>query len=267
MLAFFKIITTSFTIGSGGSAGVFGPTIFIGAMLGGGVGAFFHMFFPDVVVQPEAFILVGMSSFFAGVANAPLASLIMVCEMTGGYGLIAPLMIVSAFNILFLKKFSIYEKQVKNKFFSPAHLGNMRVNVLKEHMVSSIVKKEHVISVNPEMNLRFLNKIIEESSQMSFPVVQKGDNKYVGIVSIDNVREIMFKRHTEDLLIVEDVMMPPEKIEENIDLHQALGVFLKSGYNEVPVVDSDDTIIGMLSHSDIISAYDKTVDDITNGKT
>lgn len=265
-LAFFKIIATSFTIGSGGSAGVFGPTIFIGAMLGGGVGAFFHKFFPEIVLQPEAFILVGMSSFFAGVANAPLASLIMVCEMTGGYGLIAPLMLVSAFNILFLKKHSIYEKQVENKFYSPVHLGNMRVNILKEHTVSSIVKREHVICVNPETNLKLLNKIIEQTSQMSFPVLTKDDNKFVGIVSIENVREIMFKRHSEDLLITADVMKPSEKISVDIDLHEALGVFLKSGYHEVPVVDENDAIIGMLKHSDINTAYDQAVSTIMSHK-
>ena len=74
-----KILTTSLTIGSGGSGGVFGPTLFIGGMLGGAVGFVGHSFFPEVVQQPGAYVLVGMAAFFAGVAKAPLGALLMVC--------------------------------------------------------------------------------------------------------------------------------------------------------------------------------------------
>ena len=106
-LAFLKIAATSFTISSGGSGGVFGPSLFIGAMLGGAVGQLAHAWFPGVVSSPGAFALVGMAAFFAGVAKAPIRALFMVCEMTGGYQLIVPIMFTSVVAILLSQHWSL----------------------------------------------------------------------------------------------------------------------------------------------------------------
>ena len=107
-----KIVATSFTISSGGSGGVFAPSLFIGSMLGGAFGNFCQRFFPHIITEPGAFVLVGMGGFFAGVAKVPIAALIMVAEMTGGYSLIVPMMIVSSLSYLLLGNASLYEKQV-----------------------------------------------------------------------------------------------------------------------------------------------------------
>ena len=120
-IIFLKIFATSFTIGSGASGGVFGPSIFIGGVLGAIVGHLSHHFFPDIVVSPIPYIVVGMAGFFAGVANAPIGSVIMVCELTGGYQLLAPLLIVAVLSIILSSKLSIYKEQKLNKFRSPAH--------------------------------------------------------------------------------------------------------------------------------------------------
>ncbi len=128
LFAFFallKIVTTTFTVQSGGSGGVFGPSLFIGGMLGGLVGTLSHHFFPEHVTSVAPFIVVGMASFFAGVANASIAALVMVSELTGGYELLPPLMVVSVIALIFSRKWSIYRNQVKNKFFSRAHLWDM----------------------------------------------------------------------------------------------------------------------------------------------
>ena len=95
-LAMLKILATGCSIGSGGSGGVFGPSLFIGGMLGGAVGVLGHQLFPDIVSEPGAYAIVGMASFFGGVANTPLAALIIVTEMTGSYHLLPPLMLVGA---------------------------------------------------------------------------------------------------------------------------------------------------------------------------
>jgi len=84
-LVFAKIAATSFTISSGGSGGVFAPSLFIGSMIGGSFGLLCQQFFPHIITEPAAFVLVGMGGFFAGVAKVPIAALIMVAEMTGGY--------------------------------------------------------------------------------------------------------------------------------------------------------------------------------------
>jgi len=259
-LALFKILATSLTIGSGGSAGLFGPTLFIGAMLGGAAGSLFHTYFPNIVQQPGAFVLVGMASFFAGVANAPMASLIMVCEMTGGYGLIAPLMLGNALNIIFLKRHSIYEKQVTNKFESPAHIGEMRIDLLKEMVVGKILRKKEVTCLSPETTSSELNHIIEKSDQMLFPVIEKDSGKYAGIVSVIKIREFMFEWASDTLFVVADVMDKPVSISEDMDLHMALTTLLQSHYHGIPVTNAHGKIIGMLRHSDVMTSYHDEID-------
>ena len=130
-----KILASSCTISSGGSGGVFGPSLFIGGMLGGAVGLLGQQYFPDIVHQPAAYIVVGMASFFGAVANTPLAALILVIEMSGSYYLLPPLMVVSALALIFARNFSIYQNQVQNKFHSPAHIKDLTVNVLHDLQV------------------------------------------------------------------------------------------------------------------------------------
>ncbi|MEM3833382.1 MAG: chloride channel protein [Thermoprotei archaeon] len=121
LIAILKIFSTSFTVGSGGSGGLFAPSLVIGAMFGGFFGGIFHLFFPTIITQPSAFALVGMAAFFGGIANVPLASMIMVTEMTGSYSLLAPLMISTAIAYALTWRWSIYEKQVRTRIESPAH--------------------------------------------------------------------------------------------------------------------------------------------------
>ncbi|HID24441.1 MAG TPA: chloride channel protein, partial [Planctomycetaceae bacterium] len=125
LLMLAKIAATSLTISSGGSGGVFAPSLFIGAMLGGAFGKLCHELFPGAVPQPGAFVLVGMGGFFAGVAKVPLTALLMVCEMSGSYGLLVPLMLVSVVNVALLSsRWTLYEEQVRTLVDSPAHLGD-----------------------------------------------------------------------------------------------------------------------------------------------
>ncbi|NOY13137.1 MAG: chloride channel protein, partial [Deltaproteobacteria bacterium] len=121
VIALAKILATSLTISSGGSGGVFAPSLVIGAMLGGAFGASAETLFPLLTQDPRAYVLVGMAGFFAGVANAPIATLIMVSELTGNYSLLAPLMLVCVVAMLVMRKNTIYEKQVARRFDSPAH--------------------------------------------------------------------------------------------------------------------------------------------------
>ncbi len=117
-----KIFATAFTISSGGSGGVFAPSLFIGAMLGGAFGVAAEKFFPDMISHPEAFALVGMGGLFAGVARVPLTSIIMVCEMTGSYNLLTPLMLVCIINMAILSpRWTLYEQQVLALADSPVH--------------------------------------------------------------------------------------------------------------------------------------------------
>jgi CIC family chloride channel protein len=122
LLVFLKIAATSCTISSGGCGGVFGPSVFIGAMLSGAFGFLGHKIAPGWVIHPNSFVLVGIGGFFAGVAKVPIASIIMACEMSASYTLLVPLMLVSSISYLLLRNTSLYEKQQISRFASPAHL-------------------------------------------------------------------------------------------------------------------------------------------------
>ena len=256
-LIFLKMLTTSFTISSGGSGGVFGPTLFIGGMIGGVVGQLAHMYFPGIITQPGAFVLVGMAAFFAGVANAPMGAMIMVCEMTGSYGLLAPLMLVSVISIMFSHKWSIYEKQVKNKFHSPAHVNDMTVNVLQEIKVGNIFRPEAVVTaLSGSMKFKDLKDVISRTKESYFPVVD-ADGRLTGILNLHDIRTVLFEEGLSDLVVVGELASPPVYVRPEDDLFQALSKFIDSGYGQIPVVDDakGGLILGLLEHEDVIAAY------------
>jgi len=256
-----KILTTTFTLASGGSGGVFGPTLFIGGMIGGTVGWFGHQFFPEIVTQPGAFVIVGMASFFAGVANAPLASLIMCAEMTGGYGLIAPLLLVSVIAILFTRRYSIYEQQVQNKFHSPAHLGDFTINVLEELTVEKVYDRGAKVRVlSEELHYGEIQRVLMESESASFPLAD-AQGHLVGMLSLDQTRPILFEDGLEDLLIASDLAGPAVTITPDRTLYEALAAFLSNNTSELLVVDPEhpNTILGILRHSDLIRAYNEEI--------
>ena len=256
-----KIITTSLTIGSGGSGGVFGPTLFIGGMLGGVVGSAVNAIFPGLLSQPEAFVLVGMSAFFAGVANAPIGAMLMSCEMTGGYDLLVPLMLVSGIAILFSRKWSIYEKQVKDKFSSPAHIGDLTINVLEE-MTVQYAYREGVGTRALPNNMTFgqFRRLIVETDASYFPV-QNAQGILIGTVSIKSTRSGIFEQGLDNLVLLSDIVSPVVTATPDDNLYTALVKFLKYNYNQIPVVDPKDPnkILGTLRHEDLIHAYYKEV--------
>ncbi|MFN6037667.1 MAG: chloride channel protein [Bacteroidota bacterium] len=135
IIALLKIVATTLTIGSGGSAGIFGPSLFIGAMLGAAVGIVAKFFLPNTEVTVVSYMVVGMGAFYAGVANAPLAGIIMICEMTGSYALLPPVIIVSIFTFILSRQISFYKNQVDDRFSSPAHLWDMKRDVIERIII------------------------------------------------------------------------------------------------------------------------------------
>ena len=176
-----KIVATSLTISSGGSGGVFAPSLFIGAMLGGAFGALCEQLFPGAIEHPEAFVLVGMGGFFAGVARVPLTAMLMVCEMSGSYGLLIPLMLVSILNTALLSsRWTLYEEQVTALVDSPAHQGDFVVDVLEQMYVRDVMDTKRRLDLVPEnMPLAEVLKLAAHSDNVYFPVVDT-EQKMVG---------------------------------------------------------------------------------------
>ena len=254
-LAFLKIAATSFTISSGGSGGVFGPSLFIGAMLGGAVGQLAHAWFPGIVSSPGAFALVGMAAFFAGVAKAPIGALLMVCEMTGGYHLIVPIMFTSVVAILLSQRWGLYEKQVLNKFHSPAHRSDRVINILQDLSVKDAYRPDVPVTILPEdMTFAQLRRLITNTRESFFPVV---DDRFrlIGILPLPEIRSVIFEESILDLLILRDLVSPPLSVAPGDSLSEALIKFLETGYGKIPIEDNEKGVIGMLGLEDLLARY------------
>ncbi len=251
-----KTVATSVTIGSGMSGGMFAPALFVGGMSGGLVGKVAHKFFPDIVTQPGAYILVGMAAFFAGVANAPIGPLVMVTELTQGYGLLAPLMLASAICIVLSRNTSLYENQVENKFDSPAHLEDTTINILEQLQVTDVFTPSQVVVLEENITLRALTDIIANTNQLNFPVRdEKG--RYIGMLSIHAVRQYMFEEDLFDLIVVRDLTTKPTYVRPDYSMYQALLRFVDTDYGQIPVVSEEDTntFLGLLNREDVFNAY------------
>jgi CIC family chloride channel protein len=257
LLAFLKIIATSCTISSGGSGGVFGPSVFIGAMLGGACGYLGHNLAPAWVIHPQSFVLVGIGGFFAGVAKVPVASIIMACEMSSSYTLLVPLMLVSAICYLLLGKTSLYEKQVVTRLASPAHLGEFARGLLEKAQVWEAISSRRIITVPEALTFGELIKIVTASPESYFPVVND-QGKMTGILSINDIREVLFEESLAQVIIAKDVATPTVVRAFNDEsLQDALDKMALINVNELPVVreEDPDEIIGMIAKRDIISFY------------
>lgn len=259
-IAIVKILATSFTIGSGGSGGVFAPSIVIGGLVGAAFGLAFHQWFPTVVTQPGAFALVGMAGFFAGAAKTPVSSLIMVSEMTTGYGLLAPLMLVTAIGYMFTpKRISLYESQVDSRLDSPAHEGEYVIDVLENIPVHEAMPKAAKPTVfRSDSRLPDILKAVAESKQHVFPVLNQ-DGSIEGVIYFDDIRIFFTERAAlPQALIAHDLLAPGfTTIESDETLASALRKFRTANREELPVVENKNSlrVIGVLGRRDIVSSY------------
>jgi len=268
-LAIGKIFTTSFSIGSGGSGGVFGPSIVIGGAMGGVVGKIFHQIMPGVVTEPGAFVVVGMAGFFTAVSNTPISTIIFVSEMTDSYQLLLPSLLVCSVSYLAARKWTIYEKQVKSKIDSPAHAGDFFVDILQAIKVKNLmhlVKKVEVIPRN--MTFRDFRKFFSETKQHYFPVVDQY-NRLTGIFSSTDIRSVLFSQGIGQLVVMNDIatfdiiLTTPSE-----DLNAVLQKFTIKNIDSLPVVKDDDhgILIGMLNRREVITYYNEQVQNMKNRK-
>lgn len=258
VVALAKIVATSLTISSGGSGGVFAPSLVIGAMLGGAFGATAQIMFPMLVQDPRAYVLVGMAGFFAGVANAPIATLIMVSELTGNYSLLAPLMLVCVIAMAVMRKNTIYEQQVACRFDSPAHLGDFVIDILEGVQVKSLSRKGKKPTLIPEeMTLpEILNKIAPAKTTY-YPVVDS-EGLMTGIFSMTDIRRILNDDIPPTLVIAGDIATrnvitaTPED-----QLTDVMKKLTARNLDEIPVVDNEipNKVLYMMSRRTLLAHY------------
>jgi CIC family chloride channel protein len=254
-----KMLTTSLSIGSGGSGGVFGPSMVIGGSLGGAVGLIGNLLMPAVVTQPETYVLVGMAGFFAAAANAPISTLVMVSEMTGNYLLLLPSLWVCALAYMLGRRWSIYRHQVPTRLESPAHQGDFFVDVLENIYIRDIVKREPPQSIHEAATVREIIQRFADSPQQLFPV-EDSSQRMIGVVSLIEIRQLLDEEGLQPLVIARDIAMKPKAtltLDEN--LNTALQHFVALEVDELPVVSKEDPdrVVAMISRQNLISAYNR----------
>lgn len=255
-----KVLTTSFTIGSGGSGGVFGPSMVIGGCLGAAVGVAFHELWPEVVTCPEPFALVGMAGFFAGAANAPISTIIMVSEMTGDYSLLLPTTFCSTLCFVLCRRWKLYEKQVPSRLESPAHRGDFIVDLLEGIKVAEVFRDDlKLIHIREGLSLEDIVHRVAENHQHYYPV-EDADGKMVGVFSADDVREYLYDESIWKLANARDVMISNYLyVTPQDDLNTAMVRFTELNIDELPVLEDAESrrLLGMLRRKETIGFYNR----------
>ncbi|MCF8078302.1 MAG: chloride channel protein [Desulfobacterales bacterium] len=264
-LAVGKVLTTSFSIGSGGSGGVFGPSVVIGGAMGGAVGQVFHDIMPGVVTEPGAFVVVGMAGFFTAVSNAPISTIIFVSEMTNSYHLLLPSLLVCSVSYLASQRWTIYERQVKSRIDSPAHAGDFFVDVLQAIRVKDLMPYVRKVRLIPEsMSFRDFKTYFAATKQHYFPVMDD-DGRLSGIFSSTDIRGVLFSPEVEPLVVMKDLCTSDIIVTTpGDDLNSVFQKFTQKNIDSLPVVRDDDNgvLIGMLSRREVIAFYNRKIQEM-----
>lgn len=262
-LIFIKIIATSVTLGSGGSGGIFAPSLFMGAMLGAFFGYFVHLYFPDITAGPGAYALVAMGGLVAGTTRAPVTAIIIVFELTNDYDIILPLMITVVISSILSSKLtreSIYTLKLvlRNIHIKEGTASNIMETIFVKDVYTSDFD---TIKLSDNFN-EVVNKIIHGRGR-EFPVVNN-KNELKGIILTNTIKDYLFDKDSlQNLLVASDLLSPNfEKsiIDNNCQI--ALDKMKSNNFDGLPVVESSESnqLIGMIWRKDIQDEYDKEIE-------
>jgi CIC family chloride channel protein len=258
LLFLFKILATSLTVGMGGSAGVFGPSLFSGCMLGGAMALVAESFL-GMGNSPAGFMLVGMGAFYSGVASAPIAGMIMVCEMVGNYELLPPLMLVTILSVSLGNRMTIYKSQLLNRFSTPAHFWDMNQDIMDKIYLKDIPEFIRTLAIlDSKTAIESLRKKALELQASDFIVSDNG--KYFGVLSLRKVNTILDMGDGNSKLPIGelcDTKISPILI--TASLKSAFYTLLEFDIDKAPIIDFDNKLIGYLRISDLFRIYYKHI--------
>ncbi len=257
-----KLLATSVTIGSGGSGGIFAPSLFLGASLGGFVGKIVHILVPAHTATSGAYALVGMGAVAAGAMHAPITSILIIFELTNNYRIILPLMIACIISVLItsrLKKDSIYTLKLSRRGLDI--FQGQEINVLRSLQVSKVMKSEYE-KVYADTPFRKLMDLTVSSPHSNFFVVDKNDH-LLGVISVHDVRKILYELDDLDpILVAYDILRPMNYYFTPSDtLDVLMKAFGELHIDELPIVNEENRkqIFATISKTDVIEAYNKEV--------
>ena len=259
-LCVLKIVATSFTLGSGGSGGVFAPSLFIGAMLGEVFGRGANALFPSIATEPGAFGLVGMGAVFAATAHAPITAILIIFEMTRDYTIILPLMlavVISTYIARRMSRESIYTLKVLRR---GGRIIEGEMDPLQSITVGEIMTHDFP-TVSTEMPVTKLVRMLERTGHHGFPVIDKKKGLY-GVVTLTDVEEGL-KRNVPHLKVGDIVTRNPVTAYPDQSVRDIMLRLGTMDVGRIPVVSRDDPsqMLGVLRRHDIIRAYHKSVAD------
>lgn len=249
-----KVFATSATNGGGGVGGTFAPSLYVGCMAG-----FFFAYLLNNLgfgldLSIKNFALMGMAGVMSAVMHAPLMAIFLTAELTGGYDLFLPLLIVSAISygtIKLFEPYSIYSMRLAQRGELLTHHKDKAVLTLLK--MNSVIETDF-ISVRPEMNLKEMVDVISRSNRNLFPVVND-DNMLLGVVLLDDIRNIMFRPDLYKRMHVRKFMsMPPARVEVGDNMENVMKIFDKTGAWNLPVVENG-KYVGFVSKSKIFNSY------------
>lgn len=260
-----KVFASSATNGGGGCGGIFAPSLYLGC-IAGFIFAHTSNYFPATMYLSEKnFALLGMAGIMSGVMHAPLTGVFLIAELTGGYDLFLPLMIISIVSyitILMFEPHSIYSMRLAQKGELLTHHKDKAVLTLLS--ADSIIERDFQ-SVTPEMSLGDMVKVISKSNRNMFPVVDER-GVLLGIVLLDNIRNIMFRSELYNRFRVSKFMVsPPAKVIVNTPMDQIMKTFDETKAWNLPVVDQTGRYMGFMSKSKIFNSYREVLVDNFSG--
>ena len=261
LITVFKAIAMTTTFAAGGVGGIFIPTLVMGSALGNVSAKIINQLGGNV--SESNFTLIGMTGLMAGVLHAPLTAIFLIAEITGGYDLFVPLMLVAAISFAVTKYFisnSIYTVELAKRGELITH--NKDKNVLMMMTINKLIETNFK-AVHSEMLLGdMLKKAVSNSNRNIFPVIEK-DKQFLGIVLLDDIRPIMFDREMYDKITVETFMRSaPSIILHNDSVEKVMQKFKESGAWNLPVIKNG-KYLGFISKSKLLSAYRSKLIEVT----
>ncbi len=255
LIVVFKVFASSATNGGGGCGGIFAPSLYLGCIAGFVFSHLSNSFGTTTYLPEKNFALMGMAGVMSGVMHAPLTGVFLIAELTGGYDLFLPLMIVSVssyLTIIVFEPHSIYSMRLAKKGELLTHHKDKAVLTLMK--VENVVEKDFV-AVHPEMDLGELVKAIASSHRNIFPVTD-GEGTLLGIVQLDDIRHIMFRHELYHRFTVSRLMTTaPARLLYTDSMEQVMQTFDKTNAWNLPVVDGQGHYLGFVSKSKIFNSY------------
>ena len=252
IIIFVKIIATSVTIGAGGNGGIFAPSLFIGAITGFVFAHSLNLLGVIELTEPN-FIVAGMAGALSGVIHSPLTAIFLIAEITGGYVLFVPLMIVSAISFLIARYFEPYSIYTRKLVEKGIHSKDRDKIVLNRIKVKNILETDF-ISIKPDDTLRQLVEQIKNSKRNVFPVLDEYEH-LLGVIILDDIRDVMFHQEQYDTTYVKELMtQPPCILDVNEEMHDIMRKFDAYNMWNLPVTEAN-RYIGFISKSTIFTKY------------